>query len=333
MEETKKYKLVKEPAKKGLFRIVALRDIDRHEIVKGQRGGLIQHEDNLSQNGDCWIGEDSVVIESAVVRDDAFVGKSDICGDAIISGYAKIYSCDIRDYVFIEDAEIVSSKIIGDSDIRGDTHISSCVIKNCLIAPPDILIMINCDLEDAEINFSGKIENSGHMRDVPEEDMAKKYRMEPEDDGRYRIIALKDIKCHGVIKGQRGGLVENETNLSQEGDCWIDVNSIVSENGIVCGDAFLAGSIVSGDATVGGKAKIYDSEIFEKSVVNDAEVHASTIGGTSDISGSVYVDTCQLRDCKLSPKIGFLDIQFSDLVGVEMNYPARILDAGRYDGR
>ena len=64
----------------------------------------------------------------------------------------------------------------------------------------------------------------------------------------------------------------------------------------------------------------------------DAEIHASSIEGTSDISGNVYIDTSKTKDCKLSTKTGLLDIRFSELVGVEMNCPARILDAGSYDG-
>ncbi len=45
----------------------------------------------------------------------------------------------------------------------------------------------------------------------------------------YRIKALKSFG--NVKKGEIGGYVESEDNLSQEGDCWI------SDNAIVCVEA------------------------------------------------------------------------------------------------
>ena len=53
----------------------------------------------------------------------------------------------------------------------------------------------------------------------------------------HRIKALKDFG--NVKKGELGGYVESERNLSQEGNCW------------VCGDAK-----VCGDAEVCGNAKV-----------------------------------------------------------------------------
>lgn len=43
-----------------------------------------------------------------------------------------------------------------------------------------------------------------------------------------QIRALKDIPRHNIQAGDFGGYVENETNLSQEGDCWIEYGCVVS---------------------------------------------------------------------------------------------------------
>src|SRR5574344_306154 len=91
----------------------------------------------------------------------------------------------------------------------------------------------------------------------------------------YRIKALKDFSH--VKKGDLGGFVEKESNLSQLGDCWVynDAkvygNARVSENAIVCveakvfddaevcGNARVCGNTnVCGDAQVYGDARIYD---------------------------------------------------------------------------
>lgn len=71
----------------------------------------------------------------------------------------------------------------------------------------------------------------------------KKYELVPETVtklyGRsmYRIRALKDFS--DVKKGDLGGYVESEENLSQEGNCWIYDNSIVGLGGKVTGNAIV----------------------------------------------------------------------------------------------
>jgi len=49
----------------------------------------------------------------------------------------------------------------------------------------------------------------------------------------YRIIALKSTDI--VRKGDKGGFVESETNLDQEGNCWVADDAEVSGNAIIRG--------------------------------------------------------------------------------------------------
>lgn len=89
----------------------------------------------------------------------------------------------------------------------------------------------------------------------------------------YRIKALKDFG--NVKKGDIGGSVENEDNLSQEGDCWIYDNAVACDNSIVCGNAVVKtyataceNSIVSGNAVVKDCAVVCgNSEIKDYAVV------------------------------------------------------------------
>ena len=52
----------------------------------------------------------------------------------------------------------------------------------------------------------------------------------------YRIMALRDILTDRIIvlTGQKGGYIENERNLSHNGDAWVCEGSIVRENAFVC---------------------------------------------------------------------------------------------------
>lgn len=67
----------------------------------------------------------------------------------------------------------------------------------------------------------------------------KKYKLTEEtiivnDKSLYRIEALKDFG--NVKKGDKGGFVENEDNLSQYDDCWVYGNAKVYHYADVCGD-------------------------------------------------------------------------------------------------
>ena len=64
--------------------------------------------------------------------------------------------------------------------------------------------------------------------------MAKKYRLQPEADGLYRLIALRDFSTSRgqnmeVGKGDRGGLVSGPYNLSQRGRCWVEEGAKVTD--------------------------------------------------------------------------------------------------------
>ena len=69
----------------------------------------------------------------------------------------------------------------------------------------------------------------------------------------YRIKALKDFICDGILirKGDKGGFVQSENNLSQEGNCWVFDDSIVFENAKVYDNAIIKGySIVQNNSIV-----------------------------------------------------------------------------------
>lgn len=67
----------------------------------------------------------------------------------------------------------------------------------------------------------------------------------------YRIMAFRDF---GSVKaGQLGGFVENESNLSHEGECFIFDDAVVCENATV-----EKNSLIMDNAMILGNAKITD---------------------------------------------------------------------------
>ena len=73
----KKYKLTDETIEvegKVLYRIEALKDFC--EIKKGDKGGFIESDDNLSHEGNAWVYDDACVYDNALVTDDACVSDN-----------------------------------------------------------------------------------------------------------------------------------------------------------------------------------------------------------------------------------------------------------------
>jgi len=102
-----------------LHRIRALRDIPRHNVKAGDLGGFIESGANLSQEGDCWVGEvrgDAQVSGNAWVRDNAQVfGNAQIYGNAWVFGNAQVFS----------DAQVSgAARVSGNACVSGDAQVS-----------------------------------------------------------------------------------------------------------------------------------------------------------------------------------------------------------------
>ena len=101
----------------------------------------------------------------------------------------------------------------------------------------------------------------------------------------HRIRALKDFS--EICKGDLGGWIESEKNLSQNGNAWVYDNARVYGNAEVYGNAW-----VSGDAGVYGNAKVYNNaevsgnaEVYDNAEVSDnAEIY-----GDAEVYGNAEI--------------------------------------------
>lgn len=100
-----------------------------------------------------------------------------------------------------------------------------------------------------------------------------------------QIRALIDIPKHNVKKGDIGGWIESEYNLSHKGDCWI-------ESGEVYGT-----SVVSEDA------HIVNSNIKNSMIAGSVEMDCGTIED-SIIWGKGSITQCNLKECIINRFIG-----------------------------
>lgn len=133
-----------------LHQLIAAKDFGN--IKKGDLGGFIENEENLSQEGSCWVAQNACVFNRAKVVDNAYVcGASLIGDDSIVSGYSTITgSSKILNFSLIENTKVVSSVII-----------SSIIKKSKIIESGIINSQINTIIaSNKSFIFNGRIESS-----------------------------------------------------------------------------------------------------------------------------------------------------------------------------
>lgn len=141
----KKYELINERKivnGQTLFRIRALKDIEYGLDLLGQimvlkngsLGGFIASENNLSQEGNCWVTRDAMVFDNARVQ-----------GNAKILNTAKVYGNAI-----IGDESVVSgeSQIFGNAQVLGKSDLSNKVLAFGATIIRNSKISLHCEIKD-----------------------------------------------------------------------------------------------------------------------------------------------------------------------------------------
>ena len=90
-----------------LFRVKAL--ISFGKVKKGDVGGYVESEKNLSQSGNAWVSGNAKVYGNAEVS-----GNAKVYGNAWVSGNAKVYG----------NAEVSgNAKVYGDAKVSGNAEV------------------------------------------------------------------------------------------------------------------------------------------------------------------------------------------------------------------
>ena len=104
-----------------LHRIRALVDVNE-AVPKGTLGGFVEYEQNLSQEGSCWIYDQAICCERAVVERSAGLFQEAIAkGDALLTGTAVMYQTSIAE----ESCRILAGEVWNMAHIRGFAKITA----------------------------------------------------------------------------------------------------------------------------------------------------------------------------------------------------------------
>ena len=124
----KKYKLIESnkvsPSGMPLFQVVALRDFG--SVKKGDKGGYIKSEANLSHEGNCWVSGTARVFGNAAVFGNTWVyGNARVGGDVWFeSGLAFATKNDHWDITEIDNGN-------GTSTLYADAVFEPAELKPC----------------------------------------------------------------------------------------------------------------------------------------------------------------------------------------------------------
>lgn len=132
----------------------------------------------------------------------------------------------------------------------------------------------------------------------------RKYRLNEEQrtfsyqkDGCKKSVLLRQIIAvtdfNDVIAGTAGGWIDDETVLTQEGNCWIyDQNAIAFAGTVIAGNTRITGSCVLwGDVYVTNNVWIDNAEISQGARISDnVTIKDSLICGQCRIFGHAHID-------------------------------------------
>lgn len=146
--------------------IVALCDVST-AVHKGDIGGYIEHEGNLSHRGACWVDVDCVigggvcVMDTAVIRDTFIIAKE---SDYIqLCGWSEITGCEFDlstgDHILISDSIMCDTYLSGECVVTRSTICRSEIVKSCIAES----IICDSDIADSVIfsrHYRNDIEES-----------------------------------------------------------------------------------------------------------------------------------------------------------------------------
>lgn len=122
----------------------------------------------------------------------------------------------------------------------------------------------------------------------------------------YQIIANKDfpsltydnVACL-IKKGTSGGYVESEKNLDQNGKCWIDNFSSITDSAYVTEDSIINTSTIQGNSLIKGTSLIKNSNICDNSIIDNSIFEETTIKNNAYITKSRIFRSTILNDVEI----------------------------------
>ena len=238
-------------------------------IPSGKLGGWVSGYHNLSQDGECWIGEQAMVFQSGSIQQAAYInGHACVYGSAIVAGHAHVY-----DYAQIFDTSTVDVSRESTLPILSRIRLVSAVsfIKQYIYQPWDYETNI---IESIGMSYYNMyLESTNNI-----------YTYSINNNLRYKA---QFITASIYIKNEyipQWAIAPYEQKLYRKskigGRAWIYGHSIVRGGVTLLDDADINNSLIDGYFVIGGNTKCNlvsgFSERYVWSKVSDIYAHENT---------------------------------------------------------
>lgn len=136
------YNILVEGEERTVYKIFYDAQFAKKMGMKENSGGWVEKQDNLSQDGDCYISEDTILIGDCKITDNAIIVNSEITDNTIISGNAVVEDSKISGNTIITDNARVKNCVIYSAAFIGEnaTVIDSVLDKGFIIKGNNCLV-------------------------------------------------------------------------------------------------------------------------------------------------------------------------------------------------
>jgi len=286
--------------------IIALHDFS--DITAGTRGGWLDDEQALSQDGDCWVyDENSLVYAGARIEDNARVTHAcEISHQALIGGNAWVDESNISHLARLTgDVTVRHSQVHGVCHLFGHAHISEhcqIIAAKGLTAEQDRELQIydHARLSQCRIVHQAQIYGNARLHHAFVEHRAEVYdnaRLEGNEENNVWVCDCAKVYGYARIIA---GFGEDEIptlrysaqvaeNARIEGNCVLKHHVMVGGNAQLRGGPILLDDhvLIQGDAQIMGDVLIeYHIDISDNAVVEALAGEAISLRGRKTINGT-----------------------------------------------
>lgn len=193
----KKYEIteITHPKYPWLHRIRARCQVNE-QVGPGALGGYVQTEDNLSQDGTCWIYDQAICCEEAVVEDDGRMFDGAVArGSALISGDARMFERAVAEGnssffsgELKEDARLSGNAVVN----RSDNGLSPLIgRKSNVYGSVCGWFVVNDNIFEGE-HYLNRTEDMFILENGKREVLVKQQKLEPPEEYRNEKSKRED---------------------------------------------------------------------------------------------------------------------------------------------
>ncbi|MGY5367789.1 YdcK family protein [Enterobacter oligotrophicus] len=290
-----------------LRQIIATADFN--DIVRGTKGGWIEDESALAQDGNCWIyDENSVVFAGAKIVDNARLTQP-----CVISHHAEVGGNSWLDAAQVSHGAKISDNVtIQQSAIRGECHIygnarilhhSQVIAAKGLTPDHEQILKIydNATVNQSRVVHQAQIYGDAMVNYAFIEHRAEVFDRAVLDGNDLNNVWVCDCaKVYGnarLIAGQDDDAIPTLRYSSQVAEnAVVEGNCVIKHHVLIGGQAWLRGGpiLIDDKVVIQGRARIFGNVLIEHRVeITDDAVIEAFAGESIHLRGEKVINGTQ----------------------------------------